>query len=32
MGDLGLVECCLPYGDSTSKMFWRIYLWFFDGN
>ena len=19
-----MVECCFPYGDSTSKMFWRI--------
>ena len=21
---IACVECCLPYGDSTSKMFWRI--------
>jgi len=21
---IACVECCLPYGDSTSKMFWLI--------
>ncbi len=28
---IACVEYCLPYGDSTSKMFWRIYFVFLMG-